>query len=70
MLLQLLTEESAPRGTARRSAGLRRKRNERKHQFATRVLKKDKGDKSAETAPATPSEEAPPTAGGEAAPTA
>jgi large subunit ribosomal protein L17 len=40
VLLQLLTEESAPRGTARRSAGLRRKRNERRHQFASRVLKK------------------------------
>src|SRR3954469_22272332 len=33
VLLQLLTEEAAPRGTARRSAGLRRKRNERRHQF-------------------------------------
>jgi large subunit ribosomal protein L17 len=43
VLLQLLTEESAPKGTARRSAGLRRKRNERRHQFATRALKKDKG---------------------------
>jgi large subunit ribosomal protein L17 len=39
VLLQLLTEESKPTGTARRSAGLRRKRNERKHQFAARVLK-------------------------------
>jgi large subunit ribosomal protein L17 len=39
VLLQLLTEESAPTGTARRSAGLRRKRNERKHQFAARALK-------------------------------
>src|SRR5215210_6558416 len=35
-LLQLLLEENAPpKGTARRSAGLRRKRNERRHQFAT-----------------------------------
>ena len=34
------TEESTPKGTARRSAGLRRKRNERKHQFAGRVMKK------------------------------
>ena len=42
VLLQLLTEESAPTGTARRSAGLRRKRNERKHQFASRILKKTK----------------------------
>ena len=39
VLLQLVTEPSAPRGTARRSAGLRRKRNERKHQFASRILK-------------------------------
>ncbi len=44
VLLQLLTEKAAPRGTIRRSAGLRRKRNERKHQFATRVLKKAKGE--------------------------
>ena len=42
VLLQLLTEESRPTGTARRSAGLRRKRNERKHQFAAK-LKKEKG---------------------------
>ena len=39
VLLQLLTEESRPTGTARRSAGLRRKRNERRHQFAGRILK-------------------------------
>jgi len=39
VLLQLLTEKSAPTGTARRSAGLRRKRNERKHQFAARLKK-------------------------------
>jgi large subunit ribosomal protein L17 len=39
VLLQLCTEESAPKGTTRRSAGLRRKRNERKHQFATRAHK-------------------------------
>jgi large subunit ribosomal protein L17 len=43
VLLQLLTEESAPTGTARRSAGLRRKRNERKHQFASRALKGARG---------------------------
>jgi large subunit ribosomal protein L17 len=43
VLLQLLTEKSAPRGTARRSAGLRRKRSERLHQFATRILKEKKG---------------------------
>ncbi len=39
VLLQLCTEESAPKGSARRSAGLRRKRNEKKHQFASRILK-------------------------------
>ncbi|MBC8105677.1 MAG: 50S ribosomal protein L17 [Anaerolineae bacterium] len=42
VLLQLLTEKSEPRGTARRSAGLRRKRNERLHQFATKALKESK----------------------------
>ena len=45
VLLQLLTGESSPTGTARRSAGRRRKRNERRHQFATRALKK-RGNKS------------------------
>src|SRR5215212_4834797 len=50
VLLQLLTEESAPTGTARRSAGLRRKRNERRHQFAAKVAKGEK--KTAEAAPA------------------
>jgi large subunit ribosomal protein L17 len=40
VLLQLCTEESAPKGSARRSAGLRRKRNERRHQFASKVAKK------------------------------
>jgi hypothetical protein len=41
VILQLLDEESTvkpPTGT-RRSAGLRRKRNERKHQFAGQILK-------------------------------
>ncbi len=37
VLLQLLTEENVPRGTVRRSAGLRRKRNERRHEFAGRA---------------------------------
>src|SRR4051812_46464169 len=40
VLLQLADESAPPRGGARRSAGLRRKRNERKHQFASRALKK------------------------------
>lgn len=48
VVLQLLTEESKPAGGARRSAGLRRKRNERRHQFATRVLKA-KAEKPAST---------------------
>jgi len=48
VLLQLLTEESKPTGIARRSAGLRRKRNERRHQFASRVLKqRDRAPKPA-----------------------
>src|SRR5918992_941689 len=47
VLLQLLTERSTPTGTARRSAGLRRRRNERKHQFATRVMKKGRGEAGA-----------------------
>ena len=56
--LQLLTVEATPRGQARRSAGLRRKRNERKHQFASQVLKKAKegAQKPAETEPATSAE--------------
>ncbi|HSZ55018.1 MAG TPA: 50S ribosomal protein L17 [Tepidisphaeraceae bacterium] len=45
VILQLLTEESKPTGTARRSAGLRRKRNERRHQFAGRALKRERAAK-------------------------
>ena len=48
VLLQLCTEESAPKGSARRSAGLRRKRNEKRHQFASRAIKKS--EKPAEPA--------------------
>jgi large subunit ribosomal protein L17 len=73
VLLQLLSEEeNTPRGTIRRSAGLRRKRNERRHQFAARALKqaqaKSEGtasegtaaaDSSSATATATPPGEAP-----------
>jgi large subunit ribosomal protein L17 len=47
VLLQLADETHTPTGTARRSAGLRRKRNERKHQFAGRALKA-RGEKSGE----------------------
>lgn len=64
VLLQLLTEESGPRGTARRSAGLRRKRNERKHQFASRILKEKR--EPAEAAGAKAGGEAPAEAAGEA----
>jgi len=59
VILQLLTEESKPTGTARRSAGLRRKRNERRHQFAGRVLKARKGGGEAATAAATEGGDAP-----------
>jgi large subunit ribosomal protein L17 len=46
VLLQLLTEESTQQpGAHRRSAGLRRRRNERRHQFATRALKARGGAK-------------------------
>ena len=38
--MQLLTIDATPKGQARRSAGLRRKRNEKKHLFAAKVLKK------------------------------
>jgi large subunit ribosomal protein L17 len=48
VVLQLLTEDAAPTGTARRTAGLRRKRNERRRLYAGKVLKKDKGEKKAE----------------------
>ena len=58
VLLQLLTEESAPRGTPRRSAGLRRRRNERRHQFAGKVLKKG-GEKSGSAEATTAAPEAP-----------
>jgi large subunit ribosomal protein L17 len=60
VLLQLLTEESKPTGTPRRSAGLRRKRNEKKHQFATRALKRDKGEKAEAAATEAPAETATP----------
>ncbi len=39
VLLQLLTEKAEPRGSVRRSAGLRRKRNEKRHAFANKALK-------------------------------
>lgn len=58
VLLQLLTVKSPPRGTARRSAGLRRKRAEKRHQFASKALKKDRAaSASGESAAATDSPE-------------
>jgi large subunit ribosomal protein L17 len=63
VLLQLLTEESAPKGTPRRSAGLRRKRAERKHQFAGKVLKaKGEAAPAEQAAPEAPAEGAAPAA--------
>jgi large subunit ribosomal protein L17 len=60
VLLQLLMEESKPKGTARRSAGLRRKRAERRHQFAAKVLKKKDEQPAAEpTAETQPAEQKP-----------
>lgn len=48
VVLQLLTEESKPTGTARRSAGLRRQRNERRHQFAAKLAKARNSSKADE----------------------
>lgn len=42
VVLQFVGTGEAPKGTVRRSAGLRRKRNERRHQFATQAAKKSK----------------------------
>ena len=43
VVLELATEASPPKGTVRRSAGLRRKRNERRHQFAAKLRKAGTG---------------------------
>lgn len=51
VLLQLLTEEHKPTGTARKSAGLRRKRADKRRAFANKLGKKDKAE-STETAAA------------------
>jgi large subunit ribosomal protein L17 len=51
VILQLVTNATAPTGTVRRSAGLRRKRNEKKHQFAAKLAKGKKAE-AAEAAPA------------------
>src|SRR3954452_12974098 len=49
-VLELAHEASPPKGTVRRSAGLRRKRNERKHQFEAKLKKAENGvaEKAAE----------------------
>jgi len=60
VLLQLLTEESAPRGTIRRSAGLRRKRNERLRAFASKAIKARQKPESTESQPAPAAEKADP----------
>ena len=49
VVLELADEASPPKGTVRRSAGLRRKRNERRHQFAAKLRKGAGGDKAAAT---------------------
>jgi large subunit ribosomal protein L17 len=54
--LELISDDQkAPTGTVRRSAGLRRKRNEKRQAFASKVLKKG----SAAPAEAAPAEAAP-----------
>lgn len=58
VILQLVSEQAAPKGTARSSLGLRRKRNERRHLFASRLAKTAK---SAEK-PTTEAESAQPAA--------
>ena len=56
VILELAHEATPPKGTVRRSAGLRRKRNERKHQFASRLKKGERAAAAtASTAPATES---------------
>jgi large subunit ribosomal protein L17 len=61
VVLELAHEASPPKGTVRRSAGLRRKRNERKHQFASRLKKGEKANPEAATAaPAAPAAESKP----------
>jgi large subunit ribosomal protein L17 len=50
VLLQLTDEKLAPTGTARRSAGLRRKRNEKRHQFAGKAIKAGKGEATTDAA--------------------
>jgi large subunit ribosomal protein L17 len=58
VLLQLTDSTLKPTGTARRSAGLRKKRNEKKHQFAGKALKAGKAEAKAEPAAETATTEA------------
>lgn len=50
--LELVSETKAPTGTARKPAGLRKKRSERKHAFAGKILKKFKDAGAAKPAAA------------------
>jgi len=51
VILEFSDTKTSPKGTIRRSAGLRRKRNERRHQFAAKVAKA-RSEKPAEPAAA------------------
>ena len=63
VILQLLTEESvAPAGGARRSAGLRRKRNERRRTYAGRAIKRGGKGEGATAETAAPAGDAQPQA--------
>ena len=61
VILQLVGQEPEVKTTARRSAGLRRRRSERKHQFASAAMKKHKesGDKSSSAKSQAPATETP-----------
>ncbi len=59
VVLQLTDTKLAPTGTVRRSAGLRKKRNERRHQFAAKALKPAPAAATTESAP---TESTPPSA--------
>jgi large subunit ribosomal protein L17 len=50
VILQLAAEESKPTGAARKSAGLRRKRNDKKRQFASKAMEKNKAKTDAPAA--------------------
>ncbi|HEV7301894.1 MAG TPA: 50S ribosomal protein L17 [Tepidisphaeraceae bacterium] len=52
VVLQLVTKATAPTGTIRRSAGLRRKRNEKRHAFAAKLAKAAKGESAPAETPA------------------